>query len=157
MLYFLISCISYLAAKYLGRYCDYLEDRNKKKLSKVLSSLCFPMFIIGIGGVFTLGVLDEYESKRSFRIHQEQAREVRALAEADASHNRLFQYRTASIYDAPGASTAYRKLESEIKDAKQSNDDWYVKHLKSNGLDSDDPDFFDFDTWLQKEYYRLGL
>ena len=152
-----VSSVSYRAAVYLSRYSDVLEDKDKKKTAKLISYLSFPLYIVGIIGVLTLGVLDHFEWKRLFRIHQKQANEVRVLAEAAASGNRLSQYRAASLYNAPGASAAYLKLESEIKDAKRSNDDWYVKHLESNGLDPDDPDYFDFDTWLQREYYKLGL
>lgn len=152
-----VSSVSYRAAVYLSRYSDALENKGKKKAAKVLYFFSFPLFIVGIIGVITLGVLDHFEGKRVFRIHQEQAREVRALAEADTSKNRLLQYRAASSYNAPGATIAYQKLKAAIQEAEHSNDEWSVNHLRTNGLDPEDPDYFDFPSWLQKEYYKLGL
>ena len=155
--YFFISCILYKAAFYLMRFADWLEEQGKTIPAKIVGVLCYPVFVFGIGGLLTLGVLDHFESKRSFRIHQEQSREIRDLAGANASRDRLLQYRAASRYNAPGAAAACLKLETEIKEAKQNNEDWYVKHLEINGLDPEDPAYFDFDSWLQKEYYKLGL
>lgn len=152
-----VSCIFYKSTIYLLRYAEALEKRGRLKLSKLITFACYPLYIFGILGVFTIGILDEYEGKRSFRIHQTQASEIRDLAKAEASHNRWFQYKTAAFYNAPGASAAYQKISSKIQEAKESKDDWYVKHLETNGLARGDPDFFDFDTWLQQEYYKLGL
>ena len=152
-----ISCIAYRSAVYLSRYSDYLEDKGRKKVSSILSIVCYPLFAIGILGVLTLGALDYFENQRNFRRHHEQAVEIRALSEAKASHSRLLQYQAAAIYGAPGASAGYHELQRQFDQAKADGDDWTVRHLEQHGLSPDDPDYFDFDSWLEKEYYKLGL
>lgn len=100
--FFFFGIIFYKISFYLIIWASTLEEKGQFKTARLITwLLVYPLWVLGLPGLFTLGALDHAEVQRLYRRHIADLRKVRELARVEYSQNEYAKRRVAAAYDAP--------------------------------------------------------